>query len=338
MFLIPVCAAFSQIRVDQQAKSLLFGFFGILVVSIIGFRHDVGGDWESYYRVYNEMYKLNPYDIFGIRDPGYKLINWISFNLNLGIYGVNLISATIFTYGLIKFCKSQPYPWLTLSISMPYLVIVVGMGYTRQAIAMGIIFLAIPILLKGGHYKYILLVFLATMFHKSAVLMIPFVFVFRRSFKTWQKIIFALVFLATLWIFMPTIQAYYKYYVDSTMHSRGGRIRVWMNFLPVLVYLICSKKRLLFKNEGIIWKWISIAIIISVPLVEFFSSATDRMNLYFSVIQLVIWPRIILMQSTPFRKAVVAVSIVSLYSTALFVWLYFAKHSHSWVPYSTILL
>ena len=131
---------------------------------------------------------------------------------------------------------------------------------------------------------------------------------------------------------------YYTHYINRPLHSFGGRVRIWMNVVPVLLYFILSKKRTLYKEQGgDFWKLLSIAIIISAPLVEYFSTAVDRISLYLSVMQMVLWPRIIIMQSTSFKKALVAVGISLLYFMTLFVWLNFAVHKYAYVPYQNIL-
>ena len=104
-------------------------------------------------------------------------------------------------------------------------------------------------------------------------------------------------------------------------------------------YIMEIKNKALFKEQGgSFWKYLSLATIISIPLVEFFSAASDRVNLYFSVIQITVWPRIIYMQHSKFNKAFVAFGIFVLYSMVLFVWLNFARHRGVYVPYQNILL
>ena len=127
--------------------------------------------------------------------------------------------------------------------------------------------------------------------------------------------------------------------VEQALFAYGGRVRVWMNVIPVLLYLLLSKNKSLFKEQGgSFWKYLSLAIIMSVPFVEFFSAATDRVNLYFSIIQIVVWPRIICMQRSKFNKAFVAFSIFVLYSIVLIVWMNFARHRGVYVPYQNIML
>ena len=128
-------------------------------------------------------------------------------------------------------------------------------------------------------------------------------------------------------------------HVEKLLYAHGGRARVWLNVLPVLLYLLLSKNKLLFKEQGGgFWKYLSIATIICIPSVEFFSAATDRVNIYFAAIQIMFWPRIISMQHSKFNKAFVAFGIFVLYSMVLFVWLNFARHRGVYVPYQNIML
>ena len=83
----------------------------------------------------------------------YSILNVISNKLNFGIYGVNLISGFIFSYGLILFCRSMKRQWLALTLSIPYIVIVIAMGYTRQSVALGILMIGYVVLSQGKTLK-----------------------------------------------------------------------------------------------------------------------------------------------------------------------------------------
>jgi len=109
----------------------------LVLTLVIGLRHEVGGDWETYLENL-DLVRDEPFsNISLIRDPAYVLLNWVSWKLGAVIYGVNLVCACIFSFGLVLFCRAQPRPWLALCLSIPYLVIVVAMGYTRQAVSIG---------------------------------------------------------------------------------------------------------------------------------------------------------------------------------------------------------
>ena len=79
----------------------------------------------------------------------------------------------IFAIGLVFFCRNLPRPWLALAVAVPYLVIVVAMGYTRQGVALGLAMLGLVALGKKGTGWFVFWVMLAATFHKTAVLLLP---------------------------------------------------------------------------------------------------------------------------------------------------------------------
>jgi hypothetical protein len=146
---------------------------GIALTLLIGFRFKVGGDWGAYQRIYESTNVEDIQSLLVMKEPGYVLLNLVAISLDWGIFGVNLMSGGIFAYGLVEFCRSHSRPWLALMTAVPYLLIVVAMGYTRQGIAIGIIMLGITALMKGRIFIYILAVVLAAGFHRSAIVMVP---------------------------------------------------------------------------------------------------------------------------------------------------------------------
>ncbi|MDC3382721.1 EpsG family protein [Candidatus Pelagibacter sp.] len=141
MYLIPSTLALI-IGKKKKTNKFIFFIFGFIFSLLIGFRHEVGSDWSGYLRQYN-LIKDIPFFLIlqNLDDPAHQLINWIMGSLNFGVYGVNFIYAVFFMIGLIKFSKNELYPWLAISVAIPYIIIVVVMGLTKQGMALGLIFL-----------------------------------------------------------------------------------------------------------------------------------------------------------------------------------------------------
>ena len=136
-------------------------FIIIFLTVFIGFRFEVGGDWGAYLMYYDSFSGIYLRDAFNITsDPGYILINWASSELGWGIYGVNTICGFIFALGLAIFCRNLPRPLLALLAAIPYLLIVVGMGYSRQGVALGFAMMGFVAL---GREKKLLLLALAAL-------------------------------------------------------------------------------------------------------------------------------------------------------------------------------
>jgi hypothetical protein len=149
---------------------------GIALTLFIGLRHEVGGDWFNYLPYLTRAEGLGLQEvIIAWGDPGYNALNWLFASYPWGIYGVNLVSGAIFSAGLVWFCRDQPRPWLALCLAIPYLVIVVAMGYSRQGVAIGLIMPGLLALERGRLRPFLLAMGPAATFHSTALDMLAFV-------------------------------------------------------------------------------------------------------------------------------------------------------------------
>ena len=173
MYIIPASLAMLFIGGKKHQNLMLWLIICSVFIILIGFRHEVGSDWFSYLYHYQRVVGVNLNQAVIQGDPGYVFLNWLMARWGWGVYGVNLVSAIIFIVGLAVFCRQQEKSWLAFSVAVPYLMIAVVMGYTRQGIAIGLFFWAIAYLERGKLKYYLALLVIATLFHKTAVLMIP---------------------------------------------------------------------------------------------------------------------------------------------------------------------
>jgi hypothetical protein len=148
---------------------------GIALTLFIGLRHEVGGDWFNYIPYLTRAEGLSLSEVVAWGDPGYNALNWLFVSHSWGIYGVNLVSAAIFSAGLVWFCRAQPRPWLALCLSIPYLVIVVAMGYSRQGVAIGLMMPGLLALERGRLRPFLASMAAAATFHSTALVMLAFV-------------------------------------------------------------------------------------------------------------------------------------------------------------------
>ena len=146
----------SNNKAPAKSSSLALGLFACLLVMVVGFRHEVGADWSNYFKPLITALEQTWFE--GIRsggDPAYGLLTWIAANFGGGIYLVNLVCAIVFVAGLLVFARNTPQPWLAMCVAVPYLVIVVSMGYTRQSVAIGLAMLGLVTLNHGKLYKFV---------------------------------------------------------------------------------------------------------------------------------------------------------------------------------------
>ena len=222
-------------------------------------------------------------------------------------YGSSICSpGRFFLRGLIRFVRRLPEPLLAFTAAIPYVGIVVAMNYTRQAVAVGFVLWALPHLYDRRLVRYLVFVFIAALFHKSAVIFLPLVALASNRNKLglglvalFSGVIGYVVLLAEY------INALFDQYVQSdySQASQGAPFRVAMNALPAVVLLLVRRRLRMNPVEQRVWIWISLASVFAMALVFWLPTAVDRVALYFSPIQFVMasyLPRLITADSRIF--------------------------------------
>ncbi len=309
-----------------------WGMFFVLVL-MIGWRHEVGGDWAAYI---SNMELTVPQ---GFSDPGFSLLYWLGRTTGGGIYLVNLICAALFSWGLLDFCRTQPRPWLALTIAVPYLVIVVAMGYTRQSVGIGLSLLGIVALGRGNVFRCLFWVGLAVAFHKSAIIMVPIAAVVNTKNRVFTMIVIGVLAVVFYYFFVQeAINHLVRHYFGDKYQSSGAVFRIAMNAAPAVLFLMYRKRfRFQLTREQLtIWTWVALsALLLVVALyVSPSSTAIDRIALYWIPLQLFALSHLPNILGRRNGKNVVWVCVVVALSVmVLFVWLFFAPYSTFWLPY-----
>jgi len=323
------------IRASQFSWLLLT----ILFALAIGLRHEVGGDWLNYkadIEYFASLDLLSALTQIRTSDPAFGFLGWLSPELG-DDYFVNLVCGTFFTVGLISFCRNQPNPWLAFTVAVPYLVIVVAMGYTRQGVAIGLSMLGLVALSRERLFHFLLWIGAAAAFHKSAVILIPLAF-FSSSQRKWSAILGVAIVgsLAFILFLQEAVERLVSGYVSDGMESSGALIRVMMNALPSSLFLLWRRRFSLNGPDQSFWTWMSIGALLFIPALVFSPSSTavDRVALYWIPIQIFVWSRLPQAISVGPRSERLARHSVVYFSLAvLLVWLLFAVNSFAWLPY-----
>ncbi len=347
IFLIPAFATLGlKPYYNESTKRFFFIIISTFIVLIIGLRYEIGGDWNAYLAYYEYYSSLN-FSEFLVElifyDPFYVFLNYISGKINGGIYFVNTIAGLIFMYGYTKFSLKQNMYSLAYLIGIPYLVIVVSMGYTRQSIAIGFVFLAYIALIENKLYKALLFGLLATLSHKTAIIFFLIIALYYLSLKnvSFKKLLplVAISFIAFYMFYYPFHEYFLMAYIEDKMHSEGGFIRILMNLIPALIYLVFAKKFKTTLYEKKLWIIISLLSILALPMIILgYTTVADRLSLYFSPIQMVSYGKFIEVVKDKEIKYIFLVMLVTTYFLVLYIWLNYAVHKDYWVPYKNILL
>lgn len=346
--------SFQTIKGRAKISSFSYYFIFILLTIFIGLRYEIGVDWDQYVEI---MGRFSPegdspfsltfsYVVKNI-EPSYMFFSWIGAQLGNNIHIVNTLSALIFTYGLLSYCNKQEYPWLGLLISYPVLIIVVALGYTRQACAVGIEFFALTALENQKYYKSLLLLLLASSFHIS-VLSCLFLYV-KKPKKGILKLknIIPLALFVTIGAivyflrFGDAIAIYYLNYVVKSTSSVGALYRSIPLFIAALILIIRQNKFKMYfeKTFHIYLKMAYAALFVSISILIFpkISTIFDRFALYLSPLIIYVFSKVIKLKLYKVEKFEYNFVFLLTYFFYTFYWLINAVHSKWFVPYKNIL-
>ena len=325
---------------DKNLKWIISVFVFLVALIFIGLRHEVGGDWGDYLM----WYKVIEEEGANIFEPGYNMLNKLSALLGGGIYLVNIISLIII---ILLFWKSSKIINLSIPIFclliFPHHILIVIMGYSRQAIAVSFTFYAvIELLVNRRKLYFMLLITIAILFHYSAFSAFALLFIVRKTFSIKLIILMMFITFISLLLNISKLEPLLEYYINpqSKMVSHGALVRLLI-WTSILCLVIMFKSRLsLILRYGINWYGLFLGYLICVLLLSnnIMTVLVDRFLLYFYLIPYLGLSSIlynIRNNTSVYGVAMWGCVISSLLISV--VWLGLAIHKRGWVPYSNII-
>jgi len=344
LFFLPSFQAIFNYRSDQAfLPNKLWGppWIAIFIFCslMIGLRHEVGVDWGSYLTHHDDISDaINQEGFLFISDPAYAFLNWIGAQLGFGIYFSNLVCGLVFSWGVLTFSRAQSRPWLAMVVAIPYLVIVVAMNYSRQGVAVGIVMLALVSLERDHLIRFGLLIALASLFHKSAAILLPLAFLTLGVRKPLWNFIWLLATGVTLFLLLliESLETFSTTYIEAEYASNGASVRIAMNAFPAVFFLFFRQRFQLNSNQKKLWTALAITAIGFIIILNLSPSSTavDRVALYLIPLQLFVWSSLPNVLAKQKALRLFWVNALVIYSAAvLFIWFSVGDFSSSWIPY-----
>lgn len=197
----------------QDKKILPNSVFVMLILlslmMVYALRWRTGTDFTGYHILYSIYGKMEFVEIFGNREWGFFGLTSLLYKLwpdNFILYNLVLSALTYIPVIVIlrKYSNDFVYTMMLYITMMTYYSPFNGV---RQGIATAICFLGYPLLNEKKYFKYICLILVASLFHSSALLIIPLSIIVTQ--KAWSKTIIVVVALLSLsLIILPNLWTY----------------------------------------------------------------------------------------------------------------------------------
>ena len=339
---------------SRKVKPSASSFFwpSLLLFFFIGFRYQTGGDWWNYSKSIFMAHEVPFWEYFSTRnyEPLYACLNWFGANEFGGLVFVNSVCALIFSFSLLRFCRSQPNPWLALTLAIPYLVIVVAMGYTRQSVAIAFEMLALVALQNGRLIRFSLLILIGSLFHVAVLALFAllpfssqslFVSLPSQNARLLKIVFFAFAsygfYSANSSDLSSFVAGYQSDYSDYS--PQGAILRIGATAFFAMIFLLRKKSFLLSVELEKIWTALNLFMLLAIValILGILPTLVDRLALYLLPIQLFVGSRLPETRIFGISGKHWRIFLISFSLLFLCTWLNFAYNRAAWLPYNNIL-
>lgn len=285
---------------------LLFNIFFFFIPStfVMGFRYGVGTDYNSYESIFVSINQNIQTTMVDNIEYGFYYLNKFLSLLTNNPQSIFVLSSLLimgfYISGIYKRSRDNSLSFLLF----------IGLGYyfnsmngLRQFIAIAIVFFATHYLEtfeKGSNFKFITWVVIASLFHKTALIMLIFLICVKylkgRFFFIVTGLISLFIFLNINLISNLLIKLnIYTFYLTSTsnfLKDGGSALNIILS--STIVIFCLAKIKTLKKNELLLFRfkilWCAFLLFV---FFQQFGSGAIRLSYYFSSIYLVLIPDIL---------------------------------------------
>lgn len=289
-FLLHLCTAF-KVRPVAIVRTLVALLVMLVLLTGMFRGSGMGTDYFSYFYIFRDETDIEIGFLAFIR-----LVKSLGFDYQAFLMIVFLFS---FLSKMGVFAKMSIYPYLSLMIYLGFWFLVYDMNGIRQGIALGIIGFAICSAAEKRPISYWSWCIVAVLFHYSAIVFLPFIFVLRYKCNIWIALTLIAAFFTVAVIGVDVLDMIFdvvgindvmrkgiKYGMDDSFNQN-----ILFSFSTVHRLFICAVLLLTIPKMGIDDNWKNVflwAAIINVCVYLLFSSVeiiATRISLYYRFVE-----------------------------------------------------
>jgi hypothetical protein len=280
----------------------------ILLILFAGLRNKSVGTDTGGYVYYFERGARN-FFVSETMESGFLLLETVAASISLSYWSLLTLIAVLSIFAYVYAIKK-----LTLNIPLSFFLYITLAAYifffngARQGIAASIFAVALVFLLKRKLIWYLVWIFIASLFHKTILIMLPFYFILQFKYSTVRMVLFAvlsfvgLTFLSFFLSFLDEGQGdKYSAYVDR---GASGGYLLGLFFFFIAIVLIYFRKIIPIQAQKTYDIYLNLCVFNALIYVVVIAIGVDvnflRFSQYFLVGYVMIWP--IIFKYAPIAK------------------------------------
>lgn len=251
--------------------------------------YSVGTDSGAYSKYFRQELPLYNYSFSESSEYGFQLLQYIilyfTYNYFWLFFSTALIAVFLNLKVLTKLSVNYVFSVLFYITLGSYTFIFNGI---RQGLSMAIFVVAIPYFLQKKLLPYISIVLLASLFHRSALVMIPIYFVAHLNIKDIYKIVLSffssLIASSVVIAYLAANNPRYKIYTNEVDNAGGYLTLGFYACLSILLYIIkyLTKINDLNFNRLLLFYTVGIASVIPLAFLGTDPSGPQRIIYYYT--------------------------------------------------------
>lgn len=218
----------------------LAGIF-VVLTAVSVFRVNTGNDYNGYINKFHDAF----YNIHVVTEPGFNIITKLCYwftgsEAYLLVFAVFAI-ATVFIFLLAMYKDSKEF-FMTFFLFMAFGYYFQSLNTVRYYLALALVLYSMGFVMDRKYVRFIIIVLIATCFHKTAIVAIPIFILARLEYKRWMYGIIALAGISGLIFksqYMKLFLKIYPTYVNEKENLMSGSATL-INVLRTMAVLILA--------------------------------------------------------------------------------------------------
>lgn len=285
----------------------------IIIFFFLALRYNFGNDYKSYLNGFLEINGYEEINVFDSRfyfEPGWIVLNNLFEPLGFFLLIAFLAAFNCFLYYyFIRKYVPVKYSWLAvfLYVFNPDIMLIHSSAI-RQSVAVGLFIVSLEYLHKKDFLRFSLVIWFASLFHTSALILLP---LFLINIKVWRinqvmnlaiiTLFISLFFLGAM--LQPIINEFLNAHLEKYGRYEGtAQIGTGIGIVLNLLLLIFTLQYEKFQNQerSVLFK-IAILGFLIIPLSLLLPMVT-RIGMYFQITTIVVYPTVLLYLTRTYMK------------------------------------